>query len=165
MSYFLPQTANVKLQEYSSSDPAENCKFALIVHGDHKLVYRAPDVATQKEWVDNLRGILQKHKSTQQHTMSGSKTWASRDKRRSAVFGQLTNMQASDSDEGITNHPPSTPRQRRNMSRYNTISITRPSLVPNGTEHTAYNDNRPPPRVSRVSRGSPDICTYIHCDM
>ena len=32
------------------------------------------------------------------------------------------------------------------MSRYNTISITRPSLVPNGTEHTAYNDNRPPPR-------------------
>lgn len=150
----------MKLQEYYSSDPAENCKFALIVHADQKLVYRAPDVATRKEWVDNLRGILQKHKSAQQHTMSGSRTWAYRDKRRSAVFGQLTNMQASDSDEGIINHTPSTARQRRSMSRYNTISITRPSLTPNGTEHTAYNDNRPPPRVSGVSPVGHS--TYVH---
>lgn len=139
----------MKLQEYSSSDPAENCKFALILRGDQKLVYRAPDVASRKEWVDNIRGILQKHKVTLQHSMSGAKTWASRDRRRRAVFGQLANLHTSDSDEGIINSSPSAARQRRGMPRYNTVSITGPILSSNGTEHAAHSDSNPPPKVSK----------------
>ena len=135
------QTTNVKLQEYSTNDPAERCKFALILRGEQKLVFRALDVATRKEWVENVRSILRSHKLNP-YTLDSAGKWVSRDGRRQAVVGQLASTQTSDSDESIISHSPRTSRQRRGMPRYNTISITAPTLIPNGG--TASSVTSPP---------------------
>ena len=152
---FLPQTTNVKLQEYSTNDPAERCKFALILRGEQKQVYRAPDVASRREWVDNIRGILRSHKLST-YTLDSANKWVSREGRRRAVIGQLANMPTSDSDEGIINPSPLTVRQRRGIPRYNTISITGPTLIPNGTAHSGSDRS---PSESDVNK----VRTYVRC--
>ena len=119
-----------------------NGKFVLY-QGQQKHIFRAEDYASQKEWLEHFRKIIDRRKLSLQHPMANARIWASRDGRRRAMFGQLAKVYACNSEKSI--HPStSAVQQAQDQSSCNTS--------PGGPGDTVCADRFPTPWMKNVSK-------------
>ena len=140
-----------------------NGKFVLH-HGEQKHIFRAEDYASQKEWLEHFRKIIDRRKLSLQHPMANARTWASRDGRRKAMFGKLAKVYACDSEKSI-HASTSAVEQTQDQSSCN--------MSPGGPGHTICADRFPTPWTSNVNKVCVCVlelldalgsvtCTYVH---
>ena len=99
------------------------------------MVFRATSYAIGREWVQNIRNVLQTHKLTSYGSGSPNRASFRDGRRRGAVFGnkQFSGGITSDSDENTTSI--NSPRVR-NMTRYNTLGSVPTSFQSNKVSPT-----------------------------